>query len=143
MKSTYWLESNYLIRTAPSFSISTVIEEKICAECLEVPTLNDFELCSYCLHKEQSIIKECLTRFRKTKERSLKAGYRKKRRFATPKWLTEEHKKELHHIYLNRPKGYHVDHIVPLQGANVSGLHVPWNLQYLTVEDNLRKHNKF
>lgn len=34
-----------------------------------------------------------------------------------------------------------VDHIVPLQGVDASGLHVHWNLQIVTRRQNLQKRN--
>lgn len=67
---------------------------------------------------------------------------------ATPRWLSKEQFSEITNIYIEcknkctTDQTYHVDHIVPLSGENVCGLHVPWNLQILTAEENLRKNNK-
>ncbi len=75
----------------------------------------------------------------------------RRRRFrqATPKWLTPEDKLEIRLKYrlaieMTRRTGvrYAVDHIVPLLGDTVSGLHVPWNLEVITQEENLKKSNK-
>lgn len=51
--------------------------------------------------------------------------------------------KKIKVIYENCPKNMCVDHIIPLQGKIVSGLHVEENLQYLTPEENMKKSNHY
>ena len=60
---------------------------------------------------------------------------------ATPKWVDLEIVQD---FYLEaKYHGLVVDHIVPLQGKNVCGLHVEHNLQLLTTEENCKKSNKW
>lgn len=71
------------------------------------------------------------------------------RRQAMPKWLTKEDRikirdfyREAHRISEETGVIHHVDHIHPLRGEFVCGLHVPWNLQVITASENLAKRNK-
>ena len=68
----------------------------------------------------------------------------------TPPWLTKAQEIEIKSFYwlaqdLNKVTegNYHVDHIIPLQGDGVCGLHVPWNLQVLPADINIAKGNKY
>jgi len=68
----------------------------------------------------------------------------------TPTWLSQKQLDEIEAFYeqstqISESTGikHHVDHIIPLQGEIVSGLHVPWNLQVISAFNNLSKHNKF
>lgn len=59
---------------------------------------------------------------------------------ATPPWVD---RKKLQAVYrLAVKQGKHVDHIIPLKHPRVCGLHVPWNLQLLTLSENTRKGNR-
>jgi len=58
----------------------------------------------------------------------------------TPSWANKE---AIKFFYECCPAGCHVDHIIPLRGKTVSGLHVETNLQWLPAAENHRKSNKF
>jgi hypothetical protein len=92
------------------------------------------------------------------KTKSLNSGrtlaHTVKRRLAkinrTPKWLTPDDQwmiEQAYELAALRTKlfgfSWHVDHVLPLQGKLVSGLHTPYNLQVISGADNVRKSNKF
>ena len=88
-----------------------------------------------------------------TNRHLVNAAYKKRyaaKRHRTPGWLTADDFWMMEQAYelaqlRNRTTGleWHVDHIVPLQGAEVSGLHVPNNLQVILASENLSKGAKW
>lgn len=78
------------------------------------------------------------------------AARRAKHMKRKPKWLTREDFEAMRAIYklaqvyqeLTGEK-FHVDHIYPLLGEFVSGLHVPGNLQILPAIENMKKKNRY
>lgn len=80
------------------------------------------------------------------KGRARVLAYKRQLKHATPPWLTSAQWAEMNAVYhearrLTAETGvpHHVDHIVPLKGRIVSGLHVPWNLRVLTAEENQKR----
>lgn len=70
---------------------------------------------------------------------------RKAIELATPDWVNYQ---SIIDVYMQRENKsvkdgivYHVDHIIPVQSKKVCGLHVPWNLQIITAEENIAKSN--
>jgi hypothetical protein len=85
----------------------------------------------------------------KDKHRAQQAKRRCSKLERTPAWLSDKQLEEIKwkystacHMEMLTGEKYHVDHIVPLQGELVSGLHVPWNLRVITAQSNLSKSNK-
>lgn len=77
------------------------------------------------------------------------ASRRSKKRLAQPDWLDQKDLDKIEQVYkksveLSESTGtpHDVDHIIPLIGENVCGLHVPWNLEVSTASENRSKGNK-
>jgi len=67
-----------------------------------------------------------------------------------PNWLTKSDWIEIRWAYtlarqISKETGiaHEVDHIIPLLGKNISGLHCPQNLQIITAKENAKKKNLF
>lgn len=79
-----------------------------------------------------------------------KAKNKTERKHRVPAWLTEDDHwmiAQAYELASLRTKMFgfpwHVDHIIPLTGKKVSGLHVPANLQVIPAIENLRKSNRW
>lgn len=84
------------------------------------------------------------------KDAASKALNEQKRQKRIPTWLSEDDKwmvEQAYELAAIRSKifgfKWHVDHVIPLNGNLVSGLHVPTNLQVVPWIENLKKNNKF
>lgn len=106
---------------------------------------------NYELNKEHHLAqKREYRQANKGKINALVALRKKRIKARTPAWLTDFDKLKMSCIYsvaamLTREnkEPWHVDHIIPLQGRKVSGLHVPSNLQVMRGFENISKKNKY
>ncbi len=84
--------------------------------------------------------RENRSRYEKTdKGRAAIARRTYNRQARVPKWANM---KEIDDFYLLRPPGFELDHIIPIRGKTVSGLHVLENLQFIPAPINRAKSNK-
>ena len=136
--------------------VLSLFELKKCNNCQDIKSYSDFSVCSR--EGYQSKCKKCKQDYYITKAESIKEQaklyykddpdkYKRKAREyqmrklnRTPPWADQQ---KIATMYETCPKGFHVDHIIPLQGEKVSGLHVHENLQHLPASENLSKGNKY
>lgn len=107
------------------------------------------------IYREQNRdrILKYLKSWRKSNPEKVLTGSRerkKRQKQATPSWLSKDQESQFADMYKLRDEcsmltgdPYEVDHIVPLKGSNISGLHVPWNLQVLPKDLNRSKGNRY
>jgi hypothetical protein len=103
--------------------------------------------------ENKPLLKEYVKRFKAKNPDVVRANTAKRRAARlqrTPSWLTEDDFwmiSQAYELAELRTKifgfTWHVDHVIPLQGRVVSGLHTPYNLQVVPWLENIQKGNKF
>lgn len=123
---------------------------KMCKSCQEIKYVTEFYQRYTTVDGLYSICKTC----HKAKTAARKKTHPSGRSVSVPSrciphWLTDGDWQEIKAIYLQAVhltqatgSRYVVDHIYPLRGATVSGLHVPSNLRVVSEKENQKKYNK-
>lgn len=119
-------------QTWKSYLLDNYSNYKRCTSCNNYKQKSEFGLAN---DRYDGLNNKCLS-CDKTRVSSRKALVNNR----IPLWANLD---KISEIYLKCPKGMEVDHIVPLLGTNICGLHVENNLQYLTPLQNQIKSNKF
>ena len=111
-----------------------------CKSCNRLLNTSDFRTNSGKSDGLNGQCKTCQSNKTKVTQPARQAVYKAKSLERIVPWTNMQ---EISKFYSRCPEGHHVDHIVPMQGEIVSGLHVLDNLQYLSALENIKKHNKF
>jgi hypothetical protein len=115
------------------------------------PPTKEYKQVQYIKHRD-NILKQKKEYRQKNHGQIIALATARKKRIKNqiPKWLTKEDLWVIKEIYLlaairTKMFGYswHVDHIVPIKGTHVCGLHTPKNLQVIPWIDNIRKRNSY
>lgn len=110
-----------------------------CPQCNKETKTAEGKYCSpvcYDTHRRKYKTKEEAVEAKRKGTRAVSANYRAKLRRQTP---ADADLTAIKEFYNSCPKGYEVDHVIPISKG---GLHVLENLQYLTAQENRRKSNK-
>ena len=109
--------------------------------------VNEYQRAAY--ERNPDKIKQSVSQSRKNNPsavNAMNAKYRAAKLQATASWADEQYIADLYDNAAEASKvfgiPFHVDHMIPLQGVSVCGLHVEHNLQVLPAAMNLRKSNK-
>lgn len=132
------------------------VNDRVCMACNSAykklhPASKKYKKAQYEKHKAVHLAQKRIYRqANKGKINALVAARKKHVKQRTPKWVTNDEMWMIKEVYDLATKRsimtgikWHVDHIIPLQGKTVSGLHVMANLQVIPGVENIRKKNKY
>jgi len=148
--------------------ILRIYNYRYCSKCKDLQNINQFHksicrlsgfrsICSTCEgiyeddHKiDKAIRTKKWSQNNKDKRNAAGAKRRTAKLNRIPNWSSKEDELKIKDLYikakeLEKQHGikYHVDHIIPLQGKLVSGLHIADNLQAISAAENLSKSNTY